>query len=43
MGFCVWRANDSASVINFLVAKDKETAFRQKTAQWLDYRYQRQD
>jgi hypothetical protein len=34
--FRVWRANDSASVIRFSVEKDKEAAFRQTTAQWLE-------
>lgn len=34
--FRVWRANDSTSVIKFLVDKDKEAAFRQTTSQWLD-------
>lgn len=33
--FQVWRANDSASVINS-VDKDKEAAFRQTTAEWLE-------
>jgi hypothetical protein len=39
--FRVWRANDSTSVINFLVDKDKEAAFRQTTSQWLDPRIPR--
>lgn len=34
--FRVWRANDSASVIKFSVDKDKEAAFRQTTAEWLE-------
>ncbi|RYP14536.1 hypothetical protein DL765_006312 [Monosporascus sp. GIB2] len=32
----VWRANDSTSVIKFSVDKDKEAAFRQMTAEWLE-------
>ena len=39
--FRVWRANDSTSVIKFLVDKDKEAAFRQTTSQWLDPRIPR--
>lgn len=35
-GFRVWRANDSASVIKFSVDKDKEAAFQQTTAEWLE-------
>jgi hypothetical protein len=34
--FRVWRTNDSASVIKFFVDRDKEAAFRQTTAEWLD-------
>jgi hypothetical protein len=34
--FRVWRANDSTSVIKFSVDKDKEAAFRQTTAEWLE-------
>ena len=34
--FRVWRANDTTSVIKFSVEKDKEAAFRQTTAEWLD-------
>ena len=34
--FRVWRANDNMSVIEFWVEKDKEAAFRQTTAQWLE-------
>jgi hypothetical protein len=34
--FRVWRANDSTSVIKFSVEKDKEAAFRQTTAEWLE-------
>src|SRR5438132_954383 len=34
--FRVWRANDSASVIKFSVDKDREAAFRQTTAEWLE-------
>lgn len=34
--FRVWRANDSTSVIKFLVDKDREAAFRQTTAEWLE-------
>ena len=34
--FRVWRANNSASVIKFSVEKDKEAAFRQTTAEWLE-------
>lgn len=32
----VWRTKDSASVIKFLVDKDKEVAFRRTTAEWLE-------
>ena len=35
-GFRVWRGNDGASVIKFTVDKDKEAAFRQTTADWLE-------
>ena len=35
--FRIWRANDSTSVIKFLVDKNKEAAFRQTTSQWLDH------
>jgi hypothetical protein len=34
--FRVWRAKDNASVIKFSVEKDKEAAFRQTTAEWLE-------
>ena len=34
--FRVWRANDTTSVIKFSVDKDKEAAFRQTTAEWLE-------
>lgn len=34
--FRVWRVNDSASVIKFAVDKDKEAAFWQTTAEWLE-------
>lgn len=34
--FRVWRANDNATIIKFSVDKDKEAAFRQTTAEWLD-------
>ena len=34
--FCVWRANESTSVIKFLVDKDKEAAARQTAADWLE-------
>ena len=34
--FRVWWANDSTSVIKFSVDKDKEAAFRQTTAVWLE-------
>lgn len=34
--FRVWRTDDSASVIKFSVDKDKEAAFRQTTAEWLE-------
>lgn len=39
--FRVWRANDSTSVIKFLVDKDREAAFRQTTSQLLDPRIPR--
>ena len=39
--FRVWRANDSTSVIKFLVDKDEEAAFRQTTSPWLDPRIPR--
>lgn len=35
-GFRVWRTDESASVIKFYVDKDKEAAFWQTTAEWLD-------
>lgn len=34
--FRVWRVNDNTSIIKFSVEKDKEAAFRQTTAQWLE-------
>ena len=34
--FRVWRTSDSANIIRFSVEKDKEAAFRQTTAQWLE-------
>jgi hypothetical protein len=34
--FQVWRINNNASVIKFSVEKDKESAFRQTTAEWLE-------
>jgi cell division septum initiation protein DivIVA len=34
--FRVWRANDNTSVIKFSVDKEKEAAFRQTTAEWLE-------
>ena len=34
--FHIWRANDSASAIKFSVDKNKEAAFRQTTAEWLE-------
>jgi hypothetical protein len=34
--FRVWRMNNNASVIKFSVEKDKEAAFRQTTAEWLE-------
>jgi hypothetical protein len=34
--FRIWRTSDSASIIRFSVEKDKEAAFRQTTAQWLE-------
>lgn len=34
--FRVWRANDSATVIKFSVDKEKEAAFRQTAAEWLE-------
>jgi len=34
--FRVWRKDDSVSVIKFSVDKDKEAAFRQTTAEWLE-------
>jgi len=35
-GLYVWRANDGASVIDFLVGRDKGAAFRQTRAEYLD-------
>jgi len=34
--FRVWQKDDSVSVIKFSVNKDKEAAFRQTTAEWLE-------
>lgn len=34
--FRVWRMNNNASVIKFSVEKDREAAFRQTTAEWLE-------
>jgi hypothetical protein len=34
--FRIWQANDKANVIEFSVEKDKEAAFRQTTAEWLE-------
>jgi hypothetical protein len=34
--FRVWRVSDKANVIKFSVEKDKEAAFRQTTAEWLE-------
>lgn len=34
--FRIWRANEKANVIKFSVEKDKEAAFRQTAAEWLE-------
>ena len=34
--FHVWRVNNSTSIIKFSVEKDKEVAFQQMIAEWLE-------